>query len=756
MAAHHVETLFDQLIGSNSTSVYEVHQRGIVEPASEDGTGISDIRAFLENIPGDGKHKHQKVWKVVVDCLAEWVAPGDFSLEAFGDAAKDGPQAAPADSIPGGLRPGKELAQGDSMQVVIEKNENGTYAVMKIFNLNEAISATAAHALCQQEALRVPRRANFYGARKAFQTILQRAKGWKLMFARVVDAAEAGDPGSRRRANSGGEWSPTTEEITRGMEFIQANAPPAGTMAQVEWLLIHNKARESPIRGWPAQHVNKICEVKAKSKMMAELEQDFPLTLFDLKDSILRDVVAPMAPYLPDHGLIAIGRPEAGKTPFAFLMASCIGQHWIDALCIEGAKPGWYRAKQFDDMRGVEGKIFNGVVVDDGNVPRFRYDDVKQFLDAGFKGHVDCRYAPISFVKNCFRAICDNTWDKDAEPPNPKHGDVLTWEEFLAMLRPSFSCVPEEDLLAILKRGVVIIAGYRAIYLRLPSSSKEAPILVVAEDEVGDNWFKSTNMSVYGALKRGVKEYPNGFKEAKIAEAELFANLLVPQPRGDGGASSARDYPVPAWDGSLPASSDRAPGWWALLQPEKQSALASFANQSIQHLRGLSASVFQDMRTEFGISYDVASDVVHYFLTGSSQAEALSKDLEAGLGEAFSGDAVAENEPEDARDDALQGGEAALDDLQLEDAFEDALRMDEAALDDLHGDAMDFLGSENPPPEKGMKYFAVPRIGGAWLEAAERLLRKEKNADLIADEAVGEAGRPPPPKRARIFAKRTA
>eukprot|EP00959_Pyramimonas_sp_CCMP1952_P010603 222288-Pyramimonas_sp.AAC.1 len=105
-----------------------------------------------------------------------------------------------------------------------------------------------------------------------------------------------------------------------------------------------------------------------------------------------------MAPCLPDHGLIAVGRPEAGKTPFAFLlMASCIGQHWIDALGIDGAKPGWYRAKQFDDMRGVEGNIYNGVVVDDGNVPRFRYDDVKQFLDAGFKGHVDCRYSPVSF-----------------------------------------------------------------------------------------------------------------------------------------------------------------------------------------------------------------------------------------------------------------------------------------------------------------------------------------------------------------------
>eukprot|EP00959_Pyramimonas_sp_CCMP1952_P183259 3831301-Pyramimonas_sp.AAC.1 len=71
------------------------------------------------------------------------------------------------------------------------------------------------------------------------------------------------------------------------------------------------------------------------------------------------------------------------------------------------------------------------------------------------------------------------------------------------MLRPPSPRVPEEDLLAILKRGVVIIAGYRAIYLRLPSSSQEASISAVAEGEVGDNWFQRANMSAYGALKRG-------------------------------------------------------------------------------------------------------------------------------------------------------------------------------------------------------------------------------------------------------------
>ncbi|CAK0904041.1 unnamed protein product, partial [Prorocentrum cordatum] len=87
-----VEALFDELIASNSKSVYEARQRGAVEPASERGIGISDIRAFHENLPCEGRQKRRKFWGVVVDYLAEWVAPDDFSLEAFGGAAKDGLQ----------------------------------------------------------------------------------------------------------------------------------------------------------------------------------------------------------------------------------------------------------------------------------------------------------------------------------------------------------------------------------------------------------------------------------------------------------------------------------------------------------------------------------------------------------------------------------------------------------------------------------------------------------------------------------------
>eukprot|EP00959_Pyramimonas_sp_CCMP1952_P093008 1946489-Pyramimonas_sp.AAC.1 len=51
--------------------------------------------------------------------------------------------------------------------------------------------------------------------------------------------------------------------------------------------------------------------------------------------------------------------------------------------------------------------------------------------------------------------------------------------------------------------------------------------------------------------------------------------------------------------------------------------------------------------------------------------------------------------------DEVPGGDAVAE-SELKGAFEDALKRDEVAIDELHRDAMDFLGTDNPPPEKGM------------------------------------------------------
>ena len=132
--------------------------------------------------------------------------------------------------------------------------------------------------------------------------------------------------------------------------------------------------------------------------------------------------------------------------------------------------------------------------MDDGHVPKFKMEDVKAFLTVGFARQIDCRYWPIKIAKNAFSAVVDNTWDKRAEPAETSHGGRVPWDVFYGMLKPSLAGIAEDDMLAILKRTVVMIGGYRAVYLRLPSESKSEPITMYTRDAVAKDWFQKARL----------------------------------------------------------------------------------------------------------------------------------------------------------------------------------------------------------------------------------------------------------------------
>ena len=97
--------------------------------------------------------------------------------------------------------------------------------------------------------------------------------------------------------------------------------------------------------------------------------------------------------------------------------------------------------------------------------------------------------------------MCDNTWDSCAEPDADElcHGGAISWRVFYNMMNPSLNGIAEDDMLAILKRSVVIIAGYRAVYMRMPSEKKDEPIQILTLNDVASNWFQQDKMWVYAS-----------------------------------------------------------------------------------------------------------------------------------------------------------------------------------------------------------------------------------------------------------------
>ena len=232
------------------------------------------------------------------------------------------------------------------------------------------------------------------------------------------------------------------------MAHIKKYAPPSGSLLQKEWVLKHCKAIPGPVYGWPMTYVQQCCEIKAKEKLIADAEFEFVNTIFGLKGVFITKICPIVIPYLRDHGLFGLGRPSAGKTPFAIIHAQAVGEYWIKKEAANGGendgavdvKPGWLRCKQFDDIREANHSLHVGVIIDDPNMHKVVYENTNNFLDAGFQGHVNARYNPAKLVKNQSRTILDNAWDEEKEPRLSPDVDRIAWDLFYPMIMPAFSC----------------------------------------------------------------------------------------------------------------------------------------------------------------------------------------------------------------------------------------------------------------------------------------------------------------------------
>ena len=226
--------------------------------------------------------------------------------------------------------------------------------------------------------------------------------------------------------------------------------------------------------------------------------------------------------------------------------------------------------------------------------------------------------------------MCDNTWDSYAEPDDVCHGGTVSWVVFYKMMKPSLNGIAEDDMLAILKRTIVIIAGYRAVYMRMPSEKKSEPIQILTLNDVASNWFQQDKMWAYGSWQKGNTTYPSGYEEAKIAEREFFSHLLrkkTTEDKADEVTNILKKKWSKEWTGTQPeglvnSNGDHVdpPGWYSLIEPRIRDELFHFTVQSIQKYGGLTTDVLKDMSTKFVIDELSAFNLIRYFTTPAAES----------------------------------------------------------------------------------------------------------------------------------------
>ena len=599
MSAAEAEEFFDQMLSQTNDFEFAARNYPVLNPTVIDEQNLQrDHWRFLQPLPP----KKKKVWSFF-DVVDSWQPPSDTwdasSLDDVAVAVKKHGNAKLAD-FPYGLPPKLALPNGALMSVVVcEPDGEGRRTVIKRIALAHPITGAQAAAYCIGDCCQTPWRQDTFGARKMTRVMMERTRGWRMLY----DAVNAKDsnpapaaPHAPRRGNSSALWDPSQEEIDAGIAWINSKAKPLGNSKneQFAWILKQIRDPESPIYGWPESKVEKACNNLAKAKSSCDTEEFFPLNVMDLHPVWVLTILPLIVPYFASFGLLIAGCAGVGKTQLGKILSMALGR-WRVSTGGLSEVPGFRRGAQIDVFREQPGRVAEGILVDDPQplLDCWCIELLKALLDIGESVLCNARYSPAKFVRNQFRAIFTNTWDPEAEH---KEGFIArhtacAHEQFMKMLQPVFAYSPEPHVMAVLKRTVTIIAGKHAVYVRLPSEKADQTIHVFGQDAVAEDWLSPTNKAFLKAYRKGSNQFYEGFDEKVAEEQALIAQWM----------SESESVPVPAADDEDAQAAERWRQDWELTPLENAQKKIRDLEDELAALRLANMELEADLAMERGL-----------------------------------------------------------------------------------------------------------------------------------------------------------
>ena len=188
--------------------------------------------------------------------------------------------------------------------------------------------------------------------------------------------------------------------------------------------------------------------------------------------------------------------PGVGKTPMLIVMGLALGRSYICRQGIDGVKPAWRRAKAPDNFRYRVGQIHEALILDDPEVDKLNMSDIKIWMTSEEDATCSGRYNDIKMVRNNARVIASNDLQEQHEPPKDNGRRYITSEEFFTLVSKFLASHKRTDILAVLKRSVVMVFGQHAIYLRLPNQDPDVIIHRIHTDDVHLDLFSPRQAAV--------------------------------------------------------------------------------------------------------------------------------------------------------------------------------------------------------------------------------------------------------------------
>ena len=204
------------------------------------------------------------------------------------------------------------------------------------------------------------------------------------------------------------EHSRSAEEWDFGFDYIEEHGPRDNTRNRMlRWVTLQISNPESPLYKWPALIVEKSLRNLGNDGVLAQVHEEWPLTLFDLDVRFL-SALAPLMASLKEKAIGFHGEPGAGKTPAACTIAMAVSRHLLrEAQKLGNTSPSFRQASEFDFFRGQCGSIFRPDIFDDGTLSEQQFKKIKAFTDVGNSESMSKeRWGAAKWVKGQLRIYC--------------------------------------------------------------------------------------------------------------------------------------------------------------------------------------------------------------------------------------------------------------------------------------------------------------------------------------------------------------
>ena len=425
-----------------------------------------------------------------------------LSMEACGDPAETSKKLSESDveGLPAAIKFKAPLPEGSKVDFIHVSKDDGKVDVLKVIYTSRPISSQLASSFCSGKMHLPVHRAGPWKVKKATQWLLGQLGGYQLRW-HVLEEKTADSAPPKP------SWSPSNAELEEGVLFINAHAPECDAQnEQTLWILINIKSDSgTPIASWPEPKVRLMCQNKSRGQAGAVSMTEFPLTTYSLKPFLHSALLPLLYPLMLNFGVLLLGCPGVGKTPFAVILAMALGRYHVRLSGDTNLKPGWRRAKSLDNFRHRAPRVQEALFLDDPCRAKVSMADLKSFLTVDEDGTVESRYNDTRLIRNQLRAYASNDLKDDLEEEQ-KIGTTLPPGRFLVMLDDLFAGEKEKDVLAVLKRSIIFVFTGMALYLRLPSENKEAIIHRICVDDLHKDLLADKDKPFYGKYKAGSME----------------------------------------------------------------------------------------------------------------------------------------------------------------------------------------------------------------------------------------------------------